>query len=121
MNTQPQSAQRHTGWFKSSFSNPAQDCVEVRFEVGTVLIRDSKQHGNGPVLTTPHSEWASFLADATRGASSPTARVRITHHDDGGADLHHTADPSTMLSYTPSEWDAFLAGIHNHEFQLQAA
>lgn len=38
-----------TDWFKSSYSNPAQDCVEVRFDRALVHVRDSK-NPNGPTL-----------------------------------------------------------------------
>ena len=37
-------------WRKSSYStNGGQDCVEVAGD-GAVLIRDTRQHGAGPVL-----------------------------------------------------------------------
>ncbi|MFV0524088.1 MAG: DUF397 domain-containing protein [Acidimicrobiales bacterium] len=55
------------GWFKSSFSNGSQLCVEVRF-VGetTVQIRDSKWcptpgAERQPVVTVSRAEWRRFL------------------------------------------------------------
>lgn len=55
-----------TGWFKSSHSNPSQDCVEVRFDSDRVQVRDSKEHGNGPILHLDPRDWASFLSAINR-------------------------------------------------------
>jgi Domain of unknown function (DUF397) len=53
-----------SGWRKSRRSNSSANCVEVgpvpvRRMVG---VRDSKQHGRGPVLEFAPSEWTAFLA-----------------------------------------------------------
>lgn len=50
-------------WFTSSFTggNNGQ-CVEVAFVPGWVGVRDTKQHGTGPVLAFTADEWAAFLA-----------------------------------------------------------
>lgn len=55
-------------WFKSSFSEGnGGACVEAAFVPGGVGVRDSKQHGHGPVLLFPRDEWAAFLAAARAG------------------------------------------------------
>jgi hypothetical protein len=44
---------RHSGkrgWFKSSFSQGSDECVEVKMSAGRVAVRDSK-NPNGPTLT----------------------------------------------------------------------
>ncbi len=50
-----------TSWFKSSYSNAAATCVEVRFSGGAVLVRDSKNRVHGPTLAVTTTEWAAFL------------------------------------------------------------
>lgn len=47
------------GWHKSSLSGSG-DCVEVRMESGTILVRDTKDR-EGPVLRFSSSEWGAFL------------------------------------------------------------
>ena len=50
-----------TPWFKSSYSNAAATCVEVRFAEDAVLVRDSKNRAHGPILAVTITEWAAFL------------------------------------------------------------
>lgn len=58
-------------WRKSSFSNYNGNCVEVaQFNGGLVGLRDTKQHGRGPVLYFSAVEWTSFVAS-----------VRVGHFD----------------------------------------
>ena len=55
-------------WFKSSFSNgDASECVEVAFVTGWVAVRDTKQHGRGPVLAFTPAEWVAFVAGVRAG------------------------------------------------------
>jgi hypothetical protein len=50
-------------WRKSSFSsNGGGDCVEAASRNGTVMVRDTKQHGRGRVHTFTAGEWRAFLA-----------------------------------------------------------
>ncbi|MBF6457145.1 DUF397 domain-containing protein [Nocardia cyriacigeorgica] len=56
-----------TTWFKSSYSGPSQDCVEVaHFDGGQVGVRDSK-NPTGPALAFTPAAWDSFLTRARRG------------------------------------------------------
>ncbi|WP_194837439.1 DUF397 domain-containing protein [Nocardia sp. XZ_19_369] len=54
-------------WFKSSYSSPSQDCVEVAF-LGDdgVGVRDSK-NPNGAALVFSSSEWGAFTAGVAGG------------------------------------------------------
>ncbi len=54
-----------TGWFKSSYSGGADDnCVEVRFTVSEVGVRDSKNPDAATLHITP-TTWTAFLASLT--------------------------------------------------------
>lgn len=54
-------------WFKSSYSNGNGECVEVAHLGDAVAMRDSKQHGTGPVLTNTAEGWRSFIASVANG------------------------------------------------------
>lgn len=55
-------------WFKSSRSdNNGGACVEVAHAPQAVGVRDSKQHGAGPVLVFTPAEWAAFTAGVAAG------------------------------------------------------
>lgn len=60
---------KFTGWRKSRHSNSSGACVEIAFAVdGTTGIRDSKQHGRGPVLEISAAQWKALRGAAKRGA-----------------------------------------------------
>jgi len=48
-------------WRTSSYSDGNGNCVEIANAVGAVGMRDSKQHGRGPVLEFTRAEWAAFI------------------------------------------------------------
>ncbi|WP_328397759.1 DUF397 domain-containing protein [Nocardia sp. NBC_00416] len=47
-------------WFKSSYSQPSGDCVEVAHTTHAVGVRDSK-NPTGPALVFAPAEWDAFL------------------------------------------------------------
>ncbi|MEV0842721.1 DUF397 domain-containing protein [Actinocatenispora sera] len=47
-------------WRKSSTSDSG-GCVEVAYADGYIGVRDTKDHGTGPVLTFNRHEWTAFL------------------------------------------------------------
>jgi hypothetical protein len=48
-------------WRKSTYSsNGGAACVEAGNESGTVLVRDTTQHGRGPVLRVTPTDWRRF-------------------------------------------------------------
>jgi hypothetical protein len=60
---------QHTSWRKSRRSNSSGNCVEVGTALGhrVVGVRDSKQHGRGPVLEFTAPAWQAFLATVRDG------------------------------------------------------
>ena len=42
-------------------------CVEVAFHGGKIGVRDSKNHGTGPVLGFTEHEWECFIQGAKNG------------------------------------------------------
>ena len=52
------------GWRKSSHSGQsgAGSCVQAGNIPGTVLVRDTTQHGTGPVLRVTPADWSRFTA-----------------------------------------------------------
>jgi hypothetical protein len=59
---------KFTNWRKSSLSSGGDNCVEVAVAAdGCVGVRDSKQHGLGPVLEFTPTEWEAFLGGAAGG------------------------------------------------------
>jgi Domain of unknown function (DUF397) len=59
---------RRGAWVKSSFSNYNGSCVQLqRLANGDVLMRDTKDHGRGPVLRLTSEEWAGMLVHSKNG------------------------------------------------------
>jgi hypothetical protein len=54
-------------WRKSSYSHANGDCVEVTAVLQAVGVRDSKQHGSGPVLEFRLAAWRAFIVGAKLG------------------------------------------------------
>jgi hypothetical protein len=57
-------------WRKSSYSdNGGVQCVEAGHVPGAVLVRDTTQHGAGPVLRVSPAGWTRFTAAIRTTAS----------------------------------------------------
>jgi Domain of unknown function (DUF397) len=56
-------------WRKSSYSGSnSGNCVEVADDGSSVMVRDTKQNGRGPMLTVSPSAWQTFV-EKLRNAS----------------------------------------------------
>lgn len=94
-------------WQTTSYTSNGESCVEVAPTVEGVLVRDTKDHGTGPVLSFTRDEWAAFLVH-------PTVVVAdlLTIHD---GVVVKTCIHLRGLHFTAAEWNAFLAGVRNGE------
>ncbi|OIK29005.1 DUF397 domain-containing protein [Streptomyces malaysiense] len=54
-------------WFKSSYSDPGQNCVEVAPLHPHIGVRDSKDP-HGPALLLPFHAWAEFIGHVAGAA-----------------------------------------------------
>ncbi len=58
---------RVTSWRRSSYSgSQGGNCVEVAGQDRSVLVRDTKQAGTGPVLRFSAQAWRSFADQVKR-------------------------------------------------------
>jgi hypothetical protein len=58
-----ESAAVNPGWRKSSHSaNGGTQCVEAGHAPGAILVRDTAQHGTGPVLRISPAAWTRLTA-----------------------------------------------------------
>ena len=67
-----------TGWRKSSYSGgQGGNCIEVaaRREGDRVLVRDTRQHGTGPVLRFSPAAWRRFADRVKRSLALDPIRV----------------------------------------------
>jgi Domain of unknown function (DUF397) len=60
-------------WRKSTFSGAnGGGCVEVAGHDGMILVRDTKDHGRGPVCRYTPEEWRAFIAGVRGGKFDPS-------------------------------------------------
>lgn len=109
-------------WVKASASNANQNCVEVRFNGNTVLIRDSKylrdprnkdHPARQPIISIPASHWTEFLEIVADRGQTGDGLPAIEYSADGHISLRAS---NVTLTYTPGEWNAFCDGIQKGEF-----
>ncbi|WP_237088141.1 DUF397 domain-containing protein [Nocardia seriolae] len=111
-------------WFKSSFSTTSAQCVEVRFHLDSVLIRDSKylrDPANAPaaqpVITVAAREWHVFLDNVVSNETESADTILAVEYMDGGRVRLRSGDRTT-LTFSQGEWSAFLSGVKAQEFSL---
>lgn len=67
----------------------------------------------------PAVDWPVVLAEvAGRAPAGSNRAIKVARHPDGGASIRVMPVGEFTLSYTASEWDAFVAGVRNGEFDL---
>jgi hypothetical protein len=118
-------------WRTSSYSGNGENCVEVAPwrtsshsgrnsdwvapSASGVLLRDSKDHGTGPVLIFTTAQWVRFLDEIRSGGPSANGAVVVS-----GTTVRAVAD-DPVLHFTADEWAAFREGVRDGEFDILSA
>lgn len=119
MITETTSRPESAGWFTSSYTQANGSCVQVRFVGNAVQVADSRDRGNGPVITVAGQGWDEFVAAALDEPGARVGALTSAPTPDGGRVVN--GSDGTELRYTPAEWRAFLAGAADGEFRRTAA
>jgi hypothetical protein len=112
-------------WRTSSQNNAS--CVEVAFDGDTVLLRDTKQNGLGPVHRLTSDQWARFVDEtvnelpSTNGSVEVTAGEIVAHYDGGLREeltQWHVRSLITddTLHFRDDEWQSFKDGAEHGKF-----
>jgi hypothetical protein len=104
---------------KATASEPDKDCVRVARRAGWVELRDDKTAFGAPAdrrIALTSAEFDQFQA-GIRSGKSDGLPLRLDPHGDGTYLLRTAA---VTLTFTEPEVRAFVAGIHDHEFDLAA-
>ncbi|MDQ2708862.1 MAG: DUF397 domain-containing protein [Actinomycetota bacterium] len=97
------------GWRTFSHTGAGANCVEVAPTEQGVLLRDTKDRGDGPVIAFTPAQWTAFLNMVDTAA---------TIHQIGTET--HLRTGAVTLRFTASEWAAFRSGVQDGEFDLLA-
>jgi len=99
-------------WRKSSFSDSANSCVDVRHIGGKVQVRNSNDPG-GPVLTLTEAYWEWVIERVAAGEA-----VSTISRAEKGIHWLNALDGWVVVDFTEQEWAAFVAGAVAGEFDL---
>jgi len=119
----PLNAPNRTGWFKSSFSSNANQCVEVRFDGEYVSVRDSKYRrdptnhpGLEPIIAVTAAQWTAWLDELIGRVDVGANGVLSVEIMPDGTIILRAVGTDTTLSFTRTEWQSYLAGVGAGEF-----
>ncbi|MDQ3579660.1 MAG: DUF397 domain-containing protein [Actinomycetota bacterium] len=117
-------------WRTSTYTGEGENCVEVAPTGDGMLMRDTKDHGTGPVIYFGLDQWPAFLGNALGDCADTDANVvsiteAVTPLSYGGitatTNWHvHCRDTGVTLHFTAGEWAAFLAGVRSAQFDFKA-
>lgn len=102
------------GWFKSSWSGPAGECVEINFDRcdGLVRIRDSKERGEGPTISVTGKQWAILLGEfAGTAPAGNNGAVTVAITSSGTRSCKQAATVRLSASPRPSGEHSSLAPV----------
>jgi hypothetical protein len=81
-----------------------------------VRARKEREKDELYALDISDAEWHS-----APGTEAQEERVEIAYLPGGAVAMRSSLDPDTVLRYTEAEWDAFVLGARDGEFDLEAA
>lgn len=109
-----QTARRHVGWRKSTYSDMQNGCVEVDLIGGGAQIRHSKIAAS-PVITFTPGQWSAWLAEVTADhQTGSNGAVTVTTAPNAWTVRSVATD--TTLVFDENEWTAFRLGAIDGEF-----
>ncbi|WP_369206093.1 DUF397 domain-containing protein [Streptomyces sp. PU-14G] len=77
-------------------------------------MTDARQKADLYSLDLSEATWKSAPG------SDPNNRIEVAELPGGAMAMRNPADPNgTVLRYTPAEWDAFVRGVRDGEFDPQ--
>ncbi|MGW0967136.1 DUF397 domain-containing protein [Streptomyces sp. NPDC002516] len=81
-----------------------------------VKARKEREKDELYALDISGAEWQS-----APGTEQHEERVEIAHLPGGAVAMRSSLDPGTVLRYTEAEWEAFVLGARDGEFDLEPA
>lgn len=106
-------------WTKSTRSNPSGNCVMTKTDGREIQVRDSKLGDASPILSFSFEDWGSFIAEIKRGITCPVAGPFEVWLAATGFDI--VEKDGAVLNFTNDEWNAFVGGVQDGEFDLPTA
>ncbi len=113
-------------WKTSTRTGQNNQCVAVAEDGATVLVRDTKNLGDGPFLLFKRDQWAVFLREVVHRLPSANRAVVITAGDllrvypKRGEVLTRwhmrSLTSGDVLHFDDGEWEAFRLGAADGEF-----
>lgn len=93
------------GWFTSSRSNPAGECVEINFDHpgGLVRIRDTKDRGEGPTISVTGQQWTILLSEFAGTVPAGSNGAVTVETSRNGTTLLRALSDGTTLRFTKAE------------------
>lgn len=122
---------RHTNallWKTSTRTQQNNQCVAVAEDDHMIVVRDTKNLGDGPILSFTHEQWERFIQETIEALPSNNRAVTVTNNTQvmdfpkrkNVLTRWHMQSLMTgeTLHFDDGEWDAFTTGVIDGEFEF---